>query len=132
MKTAKVSLALVLLILMVGCASQSWQAKGTAVYTAAGDTIKAADRAFQDLKIAGLVTNEQALQYNDIYKKVYDGYWLAGDGWKLAMRAGSDIEQKKYLEAFNTNFSLFQKFAGDLIVLVNGILAKEGAKEVLK
>lgn len=127
----KIILVLVFLVFMVGCAQQSWQAKGTAIYVGAGDTMKTADKTFQELKTAGLVTTDQVAKYNGIYKKAYDAYWLAGDGWKLALMAGPDIEQQKYLEAFYKNFGDFQKFVGDLVAFVNGIIVKQktgGAK----
>jgi len=124
--TTKVLLVLFLVVLTVGCAQQTWQAKGTAIYVAAGKTLKVADTTFQELKAANLVTPEQIAKYDPLYKSAYNSYWLAGDGWKLALRAGTDIEQQKYLEAFYKNFNDFQKFVADLVAFVNSVTAKTG------
>jgi hypothetical protein len=125
-KAVRFSLVVILLVFMVGCAQQTWQAKGTAVYVAAGKTLKAADSTFQELKGAGLISPEKITKYNGLYKQAYDSYWLAGDAWKISLRAGTSIEQDKYLEAFYKNFGDFQKFVSDLVVIVNGTVAKQG------
>lgn len=125
-RALKVSLVLVLLVFMAGCAQSTWQSKGTAIYVGAGKTIKAADDSFLSLKAANMVTVQQTAQYDTVYKDVYTSYEAAGTGWKLALRAGNDVEQKKYLDAFNKNFAEFQKFLGDMVILVNGLLAKGG------
>lgn len=78
------------------------------------------------MKTSGLVSPEQIAKYDPLYKQAYNSYWTAGDGWKLALRAGTDVEQKKYMEAFSKNFADFQKFVADIVSLVNGIAVKEG------
>jgi len=127
-KYVKISLLFVLLVFIVGCAQTTWQAKGTAVFKGAGVTLKQADEAFQNLKAKDLVTSDQIVAYNKIYAKAYESYKLAGEGWKLAMRAGDEVEQKKYMDLFTNHFSDFQDFVAEVVSFVNSILAGEGLK----
>lgn len=119
-------LTVLVMFLIMGCAQTTWQAKGTAIYTGVGTTLKQADTTFQELKAANLVTAVQVTQYNELYKKAYNAYWTAGDAWKLALKAGSDIEQGNYIAAFYKNISEFQTVVADIIALVNGIAVKQG------
>jgi hypothetical protein len=63
-----------------------------------------------------------------MYAKAYESYKLAGEGWKLVMRAGDEVEQKKYMDLFTNHFSDFQNFVAEVVSFVNSILAGEGLK----
>lgn len=109
---------------MPGCVQTTWQSKGTAIYVGLGKSLKQADNTFQELEKASLVTPEQVTKYNDLYRKAYGVYWAAGDAWKLALRASTDIEMGNYLAAFYKNINEFQALVGDIIKLVNGLVLK--------
>ncbi|OPY74720.1 MAG: hypothetical protein A4E64_02142 [Syntrophorhabdus sp. PtaU1.Bin058] len=107
-------IAVLIAVVLAGCASMSALNQAVTGYEVTGAVIKNADAAFQELKTKGIVSEDQAVKYEELYQKAKKGYILAGDTLKLVINAKDDVEQKNYLKLYLENADAAFKLATDL------------------
>lgn len=116
----KLSVICILALVLVGCGTSS-TGKLVAGYKIATSGVYYTDQTVQSLKDQNLVTVEQMVEYEKLYKELYRYAGLTRDALKLYIETEDVVEKKLLKEKYTELLNKYLELGDRLVILYHTI-----------